>query len=562
MSGFGALSASTLEVMSRLMDECTYHVVPDLVSWSGQRVIQVEVSHVQMHDEALTIQGWLIDNGLPKSIFAMNKLYHDVPPGTRRRICQCEVLVPFMLPHHISEGDTVVAQVHLDGSKGVRTAKVLSNQAFWLVSNFDPSKPVKFVHLFCGAFHGWAQAALFLENRCLLFRSEHSISVDWDGNVCSTTANTHNAQLILPPWNEVFRRLHRDVVIACDVKNPIWTCAIQHAMNVIWTASFPCPPYSKAKGRGPGLESCDGQSLLHVLAIAKKAQPCMILLENVDSFIDHPHARLVFLFAKWAGYRVVWMQKHDLGPLTNATRFRWLAAMVRMDISDELFEHVFQPEAYCDDFVPWHHVRNQFPLPSNLSDQLKLDEALIDIYGDPAFLPQSKRSIDHLTVHDVLTSRVSKQDQPLATLVACYSKQHQLPENTLRSKGLFAELACVEGSFQFHSPPTWATLLGNLHSLMMPESIESMFQQLGNAIATPHAAMVLLAAFRATGILDNSIHLDKLVAECWKDRLDASTAICAQTSKGFAILTPGDFLLTCPVDRIKMLSMHHQFDGQ
>lgn len=561
MSGFGCLSQDTIQCISQVLADGIFHVDPNPSTWVGLKLIQCEICSVLKCEKSTRLHCWLVDPNLPKDMFSIEKRKLQSGVDLHARVCECMIEVPGFLFVDVAPGDRIACQAQLSGLEH-RSAVVSDPNGVWLIPQCIPSVSIKCVHLFCGAFHGWAQALKFLELTCGVIRSETSISIDWDGNVCALAADNNQAVLILPPWKELGAPITKDVVIACDVASSIWLGAVRTKMNVVWTISFPCPPYSKAKGKGPGLDAVDGKPILHVIGHARKTQPCMLLLENVDSFYDHPHARLIFSLFKWAGYRVTWMQKHDLAPLTDAHRCRWLAVLTRQDINDDLFEFVFKPEVACKDIVPWPSPRYQLALPDALAEMLVLGPALEEVYGNPHLLPSSKRGSQCTDQASVLHARRSDPNAPLATLVACYTKQHKLPEHTLRSKGLFAELDVQEGSARFHSPPMWAALLGNAFSLLLPSQLHAIYEQLGNSIAVPHAVMAWCAGLQALGFVEPHVNIEAFVIRCWEERLDASRSICVQTTKGFAIFTPGDFLLCCGVDRIHMLTSHGTYDGQ
>lgn len=78
------------------------------------------------------------------------------------------------------------------------------------------------------------------------------------------------------------------------------------------------------------------------------------------------------------------------------------------------------------------------------------------------------------------SARVWREDRPFPTLVECYSKQHLLPAHTLESKGVFAEIARDDQDFKFHCPTMWVSLLGNHSSLLMPDMVQSIYEQLGS----------------------------------------------------------------------------------
>eukprot|EP00438_Fugacium_kawagutii_P020750 Skav227427 [mRNA] locus=scaffold1986:183488:186964:- [translate_table: standard] len=335
-----------------------------------------------------------------------------------------------------------------------------------------------------------------------------TIDVDVDPTVCRAVQRSHDAQLIQPPFNEVLKPLNKHVVICCDIAQSQWQSAIHEGINLLWTASFPCPPFSRGSSNRVGLELPTGRAFLFVLKAARANQPLFICVENVDAITSHRHFRILLRFGAWAGYKLAWSHISCLSEISHCMRRRWLAVLVRQDLlHDSTFGGNFKLGGI--EITPWYDDTFAWALPSSLEDQLKLDQQLIDVYADPKWLPRAKAgALQSGDRQEVLMARVPDKALPLPTLVASYGTQHWLSESQLNDKGIFADLQMLaDGTVAFFPPTMWAGLLGNLKSLFLEGFIDDFFKHLGNAISTPQAALAILVedVLRKLGVHEHFI---------------------------------------------------------
>eukprot|EP00438_Fugacium_kawagutii_P013606 Skav202999 [mRNA] locus=scaffold1344:77725:81072:+ [translate_table: standard] len=306
--------------------------------------------------------------------------------------------------------------------------------------------------------------------------------------------------------------------------------------NVGWTISFPCPPFSKGNHEKSGINHREGKVLLHILAWARQAQPLFLAMENVDGLASHEHYRIIKLFIQWAGFQLKWTLVHDMNSLSPSCRRRWLAVAVRSDIADSW--PVQLDPVTLNDIPSWQCDAFNFPLPESLKEQLLIDDKLSVPYGMRDMLPKSKREQlpAAATPDQVMKARVTHRDEVLPTLVASYSSQHRLPSKWFENGGIFADFQLVEpGKYCFQSPALWTIMLGNAHPLHLPRDREDMFHMLGNAISVPHAGIALLVALKELDLYSSFFSISKDVLALWDSKLTAETAVCVETSDGYAI---------------------------
>eukprot|EP00438_Fugacium_kawagutii_P035071 Skav208662 [mRNA] locus=scaffold3341:47701:58414:- [translate_table: standard] len=272
------------------------------------------------------------------------------------------------------------------------------------------------------------------------------------------------------------------------------------------------------------------------------ARPAFVCLENVDEIVSSDHMPILKAFVKWAGYRLQWSVVHDMSSLSPAHRRRWLAVMVRNDLSRESL-CVLPGNLLAFPKDAWNDEKYEFPLPASLSSQLIIPEELYHAYGVVDFLPPAKVSDlpDHPSFQDVLKSRCTAVDDDLPTLVANYSAQHLLPIEFVKKAGLYADLVTDDGvTFRFQPPTRWASLLGNLHAIHWPQAVRDIFHQLGNSVSVPHAAVCLLVALQEIDIHDRYFDVTKIVEAVWKTRMTSDAAVCVENTQGYSLLSVHD----------------------
>lgn len=435
---FAALDRDAIACIQSIMEEYLVFTKPDLSSWSGEHWVQCEIIREcpMKHD---AFECLLLDMHLPSNVFqtesAMQQPSHVCPFSLAVPHCSLKLKV----------GDVVACRVLMNHANHERKAVVIDSNLLFRVSKSDPGKPFNMAHLFCGAFHGWGQATRFLDHCLHVFQVNSQVSVDWDATACAMAAGNNNAQLIDDPFNQLVGCLEKQIVIKCDVRIPVWMKGLCFEENMVWTASFPCPPFTKAKSYAEGMNSPEGRSLVYILAEARLCRPLLILLENVDAFGRHPHKKIMMSIAKWAGYKLVWSMIHDLAQIANASRSRWLGILIRTDLLTTNADWKFTPVVSDPVPTPWSSLTYNFPLPDSLRELLTLSEEMKSIYGDIRFLPKSRISEHTVDVFSVLLARCSDTQSPLATLVARYTQQHLLPSGCLEDRGIYAELIQCNG---------------------------------------------------------------------------------------------------------------------
>ena len=89
-----------------------------------------------------------------------------------------------------------------------------------------------------------------------------------------------------------------------------------------------------------------------------------------------------------------------------------------------------------------------------LEHQLKLGSSLCAIYGDLRLLPTNKRSGLGLspTPESVLDARCLNKGEIMPTVVASYSRQHEIASDHVAERGIFAFLIKNAVGFSFIDP--------------------------------------------------------------------------------------------------------------
>ena len=272
--------------------------------------------------------------------------------------------------------------------------------------------------------------------------------------------------------------------------------AVESLANHAATVRPPCVTWSRG-GRSDGVQHVNGWAFVEAILLCVKLQVVVICLECADEFKTHQHACLIERLLFLAGYRRIWEQVCQMHQLADCFRNRWLALWVRVDVPFEPVFAEFTLRAFPR--TPWSSEVYDFDLPLCMLDQLILCPSELAVYADPAFLPPAKRprrlSMDF---EQTLRARAPDMQSPLPTLCAMYTTQHVLSAAHLRNKGIFAAVIQKGKQYSFLDPARWISLLGACDSVHLPNKVSLSFHQLGNAIAVPHALLVLLMLVQAT----------------------------------------------------------------
>ena len=380
------------------------------------------------------------------------------------------------------------------------------------------------IHAFAGAFGGWEQATRWLSLHGESIICGRHISIDADEDVMRTWQRKHESKLFHAPvpCDQPWTSAGEVGILAPIADNSILTLC-QAQVNSLGTMSPPCQPWSKG-GRHQGLSCENGWLFISGLIFAFKLQVNILTAECADDIVQHEHFGLLTHVAKLMGYRLVWSQVAPLNHMSPQMRTRWLATWIRADLDAKHYDARVTPHA-----IPRHRWSDpdfEFRVPRVWEEQLLLSESERKFYGDVDFLPTAKRVIfgqGTASQTQVLSARIPKESEPLPTLRASYTIQHELDCKHLEAKGVFAFLRTQPAGFAFLDPAKFVSLHGATEDCILSAKISEAFRGLGNAIATPHALLPVLIGLLS--ILPDQIDVHAMLQACWKDRLTSSNAI-------------------------------------
>lgn len=257
------------------------------------------------------------------------------------------------------------------------------------------------------------------------------------------------------PWKCIHQN---SILYVGDVQDVAWMKLLPRSTNLALMASPPCPPWCRSSDKD-GLLHPEGQLFVKMLPLFRFARPKAVLVENVDSIQSHQRFQGLLDMFRWSGYKQVREATPDLGRIAPVTRKRWLSIFVPVDGTwalPRLADFVVLPN------VSLRAFRTLILLPQEHEWLSTLDSDLKSIYEDWQLFHKGTRM--PRSEQDVLALRTKGPQSVLATLLAIYGKQHDLPKHMLVSRGLFSEL--LEGRFgtRFISPIKGSIL----HCLIMP----------------------------------------------------------------------------------------------
>ena len=423
---------------------------------------------------------------------------------------------------------------------GNKISVILHDESkMWMVPEFSANFPCCFLHMFCGGFNGWERATRWMECNKLLF-IQKEIALDCSEQAMKIWQMRTKGNLFYGKIGINDTCGHKYTGVISTSGQTHWLNICRFAINGFFTCSPPCPSWSRA-GRGQGLECSNGLSFSECIAKIRWVRPVAAFFECADKTTSHPHFKILRASLQAAGYKQAWSSVIPYDALAPMCRTRWLAVWIRNDASDVQTLGSFK---LCDvQKIGWNSSIYDFPVPSQMSHQMKLTNELCYIYGDAKLLPSSKKlNRPNPSPAEVLTARCISENEPMPTLCAMYSQQHLIDVNHLLGKGIFAALQCVNGKFQFFSPLLCAALLGAVETepVFIPVKIAPAFLHLGNAISVPHAVLTLAIGFSAIKFIQNSV--SQIVLKAWAERLTTTNTI---------ILRSKDFIVMCPLKQIE-----------
>ena len=395
--------------------------------------------------------------------------------------------------------------------------------AIWNIANIERTLPLTIGHLCAGAFGGWDRAFQWLVGQKTIYNPD-VFAVESDYDILRTWCKAKDAVILEGPISPQVPRNERNIGIFAPIQDCTWYNMCRQPVNMVFTASPPCQTWSSG-GRKFGLEAENGMTFMQVVHGVKWVRPVCCLLECSDTVPGHAHYIVIQKAFKYIGYKQCWSQIIPLHNFTGMKRSRWISLFIRLDVQE--FDVVGFLKLADPLHKMWSDPAYDFFLPSDVVDQLQLTEDLKLIYGDPKFLPCTKRDQfgQKPKLIDVLDSRCLMPDENMPTLCASYASQHELDCKHLANRGIFAALCKKGDKYAFIDPARFAALLGVTadQGITFPKNIADAFHQLGNSISVVHAMIGVSIALTVLGFSRQPIMYN--VVKCWEDRIVASNTI-------------------------------------
>lgn len=355
---------------------------------------------------------------------------------------------------------------------------------------------------FCCGLGGWTQGL-----RCLMGQDDFKplILLDNDLVVASTCAKTLGMELLT--LEQAFQlvcqgQLPSNVVIHGDLfDKKIW-CLVGLLKVQHLCMSTPCPPWSGA-ARALGLASKDGRALAYAVYMSRIAGIKVIELENVPGITRHEHFQDLKTFFTQQGFSFAHSGTFEVYPLLPLKRERWIAALVADHLKPPLMA------------AQW--VENvKFPKISFGPPQLAHQDCILDtlsLYEVQELTPQTNaflkmsnlqylpKNMKHRQGQSVLMSRCIGGSDHMVAVMASYGKQHELPDDILKEKGLYTVLFFdKEKSLapRYLSPWEIISTMAWPDTLHLPKDVHDCWKAVGNSIAIPH---VILGLFKTHAAL-------------------------------------------------------------
>lgn len=273
-------------------------------------------------------------------------------------------------------------------------------------------------------------------------------------------------------------------------------------------------------GREQGLDDIWAQSLPKAFAAARFHQPPMLLFENVKGFRQHPQYPIFGQLLSWAGYQIFHEGVFELAEICPIRRPRYLAILVRRDLTWE----------NLPSWQPWKDFTFSTPLnfdcwsptqPNEVEDYFP-SEATKNFYMSAELCPT--RGDRPVSTHRVFQTRVPGLTVKQPVLMAKYGEQHLLDINLLLEKGLHGFFCPDQMTYRWWKPIELALMHLQPHDLILFRPREHAWHSLGNMIATPHAALLLLNAWNLQADADDRINVHFAISKMLQERRTLSTS--------------------------------------
>lgn len=297
----------------------------------------------------------------------------------------------------------------------------------------------------------------------------------------------------------------KECVIVGDLTDPrVWTLLSYFDLSMI-CMSPPCQPWSKA-ARETGLEVKDGQAFAIVFQYAPRIGIKIVNVENVGSIVNHPHFGTLMSVVKKNGFQVIHSGTYEVYPFLPIKRERWLASFGDRRISvlgsvKESADKVKFPmmskgpaTMLVRDCVQKNFEEGEW------DELLPCPDAILKL-SNPEFFPRKFLQQEGMSIYQ---SRVNNGEQCMGGAMAMYGKQHCLPPDLLRQKGLFTTLIAIpqQGNIpRYYSAWEVLACMAWPMDVVLPGDKYDAWHAAGNAISIPHT---ILCLFKTHGVLQDA----------------------------------------------------------
>ena len=360
-----------------------------------------------------------------------------------------------------------------------------------------PNSDLSCVELFAGSFSGWSQVISACTE--LGFPCKTRMALDLDHDCISAYSKTFHIDPdeVFGPWSFEWLadQLPTCSLIESDVRSYKWLHLVGMQTVDLMTCSPPCPPWSRAN-RAPGLTCSEGQLLLDTCGIAKIIRPKVLCIEMVSGLGSHSHFRMVKDFLQHCGYYLKWSQTLNLKEVLPQNRERILLIGTRFaDPTINAHICVSWPLHVTPNLHSAKILMDYAELLPCWKDAARVTTEALKMYMDPCLLPigfpddRTKKS--RVAVESY---RIRYPQDAFGCIMASYGVAHELPRKMLLNHGLYGTILYDDNTLRFMSVPEIILLQGAIRPLFFGGEIRDVLHQLGNCIATPHAAIAIANA--------------------------------------------------------------------
>eukprot|EP00438_Fugacium_kawagutii_P004014 Skav222474 [mRNA] locus=scaffold242:88767:93158:+ [translate_table: standard] len=377
----------------------------------------------------------------------------------------------------------------------------------------DSAGPIsrKCAELFAGGFGGWSHA-MRTSQKLVQNPFTCQVAIDCDACAINMFSANHDAEII--PSKDDPRCYDSDSpktkAIVTHIQDGQWFHWIALSEVDIYLSSPPCPAWSFGADMA-GYMRTDGQQTLQLAKVCRLTQPKVVLVENVNGFQSHPHFSITVSVFRWAGYLLRDTFDSDLADVSPASRRRWIGTFVRKDIPVYPVVHEW--------FKAYEHDLDNFGFallnqPEELLSLCILNDDMLKTYGDRRYLPTScpyQPNVAHEDVIDVCNHRLVKPKGKFGVFMSLYGRQHDLSEDTLKKKKLFAELMPAEGGKFRLITPIEQALCYMVDTCEIPKDLNVAYACIGNAISPPQAIYAMHMLETILGVDNEFTPMDLVV---------------------------------------------------